>query len=114
MGVEVYIEENAKDYKFNDQLMIRNKLQVDHGLDFLEYTFSVDGLRENEIAEFLKYIRLKKKYYKAALNRFMTVLSKYPDVGVHYEALQYIAICEATIRKQAEIPFLDPDDSSAK
>jgi len=37
----------------------------------------------------------KQKYYKAALNRFLNVITDYPDVGYHYQALQYIAMCEA-------------------
>ncbi|MFC1515440.1 outer membrane protein assembly factor BamD [Thermodesulfobacteriota bacterium] len=56
----------------------------------------------------------KNKYYKAALSRFMTVLTKYPDVGVHYDALQYIAVCEATIKKLEEMPALNPDGPSEK
>ena len=39
----------------------------------------------------------KSKHYKAALSRFMSVLSNYPDVGYHQEALEYIAICEASL-----------------
>lgn len=39
----------------------------------------------------------KSKHYKAALNRFMSVLSNYPDVGYHQEALDYIAKCEASL-----------------
>jgi len=54
------------------------------------------------------------KHYKAALSRFMIVLTQYPDVGVHYDALQYIAICEAVIKTQEEIPGLNPDSSSEK
>ncbi len=42
----------------------------------------------------------KSKHYKAALHRFQSVLSNYPDVGVHYEALQYIALCEGVIQQQ--------------
>ncbi|MBW2193028.1 MAG: outer membrane protein assembly factor BamD, partial [Deltaproteobacteria bacterium] len=56
----------------------------------------------------------KQKRYKAALGRFMIVLTQYPDVGVHYDALQYIAICEAVIKTQEEIPALNPDSSSEK
>ena len=37
------------------------------------------------------------KNYKAALKRFMAVITNYPDVGVHYRALQYIAQCEALV-----------------
>jgi outer membrane protein assembly factor BamD len=39
----------------------------------------------------------KSKHYKAALARFRSVLSQYPDVGVQQQALQYIARCEEAI-----------------
>ncbi len=42
----------------------------------------------------------KSKHYKAALYRFKAVLSLYPDVGVHYKALQYITLCEALIKEK--------------
>lgn len=42
----------------------------------------------------------KGKHYKAALKRFETVLNKYPDVGLHYKALQYLARAEAASKKQ--------------
>jgi len=41
----------------------------------------------------------KSGHYKAALHRFRSVLSDYPDVGVHYEALQYIALCERVLQE---------------
>ena len=44
----------------------------------------------------------KSKHYKAALNRFKSILSNYPDVGVHQKALQYIALCEASLTKHQE------------
>ena len=44
----------------------------------------------------------KSKHYKAALNRFKSIISNYPDVGVHQKALQYIALCEASLTKQQE------------
>jgi len=44
----------------------------------------------------------KSKHYKAALNRFKSILSNYPDVGVHQKALQYIALCEASLTKRQE------------
>ena len=37
------------------------------------------------------------KHYEAALKRFMSVLTKYPDVGYHQQALQYVAKCEASL-----------------
>jgi outer membrane protein assembly factor BamD len=42
----------------------------------------------------------KSKHYPAALQRFMSVLSNYPDVGYHQKALSYIAKCEASIAKE--------------
>ena len=40
------------------------------------------------------------KHYKAALHRFMSIISDYPDVGYHQKALEYIARCEASIAKE--------------
>ena len=42
----------------------------------------------------------KSKHYQAALQRFMAVLSNYPDVGYHQKALQFIAECEASIAEE--------------
>ena len=42
----------------------------------------------------------KTKHYKAALHRFMSIISDYPDVGYHQQALEYIAKCEASIAKE--------------
>ncbi len=42
----------------------------------------------------------KSKHYKAALNRFKTILSDYPDVGIHQKALQYITLCEAKLKTE--------------
>ena len=44
----------------------------------------------------------KSKHYKAALNRFMAVISNFPDVGYHQKALEYIAHCENELSPQAE------------
>jgi outer membrane protein assembly factor BamD len=44
----------------------------------------------------------KSKHYLAALHRFMSVLSNYPDVGYHQKALQYVAKCEALIAEETE------------
>lgn len=44
----------------------------------------------------------KSNHYKAALYRFMAVLSDYPDVGYHQKALEYIAKCEAELSAGAE------------
>lgn len=41
----------------------------------------------------------KSKHYKAALHRFKSVLSNFPDVGVHQQALQYVRLCEELLTK---------------
>ncbi len=41
----------------------------------------------------------KSKHYKAALNRFKTILSDYPDVGIHQKALRYITLCETKLKE---------------
>jgi outer membrane protein assembly factor BamD len=63
-------------------------------------TDCLKSLAEHELYVGLFY--LKAKHYKAALNRFESILSNYPDVGVHQKALQYIAFCKASIKKQQE------------
>lgn len=42
----------------------------------------------------------KNKRYEPALNRFKTVLSDYPDVGLHQQALSYISLCEQALQSQ--------------
>ncbi|MBL7178909.1 MAG: outer membrane protein assembly factor BamD [Desulfobacterales bacterium] len=44
----------------------------------------------------------KSKHYKAALERFKSVLTNYPDVGVHQKALQYIILCEELINAESK------------
>ncbi len=45
----------------------------------------------------------KTKHYKAAMERFKMVLRSYPDLGVHYKALQYIALCQTIIENPAGV-----------
>ena len=51
---------------------------------------------------YIGYFYYKSKHYPAALQRFMAVLSNYPDVGYHQKALQYIAECEAAIAEETQ------------
>ncbi len=44
----------------------------------------------------------KNKHYKAAVMRFRSVVSSYPDVGLTQKALEYIARCEGELAKQQE------------
>jgi outer membrane protein assembly factor BamD len=43
----------------------------------------------------------KAGHYKAALRRFKNVLSRYPDVGVHQEALRHIMMAEAALAQSS-------------
>lgn len=41
----------------------------------------------------------KSKHYKAAFHRFKNVVTKYPDVGIHRQALDYMALCELSLKE---------------
>jgi outer membrane protein assembly factor BamD len=43
------------------------------------------------------------KRYKAALKRFTVLVTRYPDVGVHYEALLMINQCEQHLAERATV-----------
>ena len=49
---------------------------------------------------YVGYFYYKGRHYKAAVSRFKTVVENYPDVGVHYKALQYLARCEQEMAQQ--------------
>lgn len=46
----------------------------------------------------------KNKRYRAALKRFQAVVTEYPDVGMHREAMDYIAKCEAHLAALPSAP----------
>ena len=61
---------------------------------------------QKSLAEHSFYVGVfyfKSKHYEAALQRFKEVIVKYPDVGVHQKALQYIALCEENIKNQQTV-----------
>lgn len=43
---------------------------------------------------YVGYFYYKNMHYPAAISRFKTVITAYPDVGVHYKALRYLAKSE--------------------
>jgi outer membrane protein assembly factor BamD len=55
------------------------------------------SLAGNELYVALFYY--KTGHYKAALQRFRSVISDYPDVGMHREALEYIIRCDEELQK---------------
>ncbi|MFZ5569392.1 MAG: outer membrane protein assembly factor BamD [Thermodesulfobacteriota bacterium] len=56
------------------------------------------NLTGNEIYVGLFYYNEKR--YQAAMHRFKSVITDYPDVGLHQTALRYMTLCEEAIRKQ--------------
>lgn len=42
----------------------------------------------------------KTKHYKAALGRFRNVVQRYPDIGMHQNALTYLLLCEQKLARQ--------------
>ncbi len=61
------------------------------------------GKCKKNLAEHEFYVGLfyyKSKRYKAALNRFQTILSNYPDVSVHQDAQRYAGLCEEVLAKR--------------
>ena len=44
----------------------------------------------------------KSKRYKAALVRFKRLVTEYPDIGLHQEALAYIVKCETSLAKLSQ------------
>jgi len=57
----------------------------------------IKSLAGNEL--YVATFYYKTGHYKAALHRFRTLVSDYPDVGMHKEALEYITRCEEALQK---------------
>ena len=51
---------------------------------------------------YVGFFYYKSKQYKSALYRYKSVISDYPDTGIHHKALQYILLCEAILKDQIE------------
>ncbi len=56
------------------------------------------NLTGNEIYVGLFYYNEKR--FQAALHRFRSVITDYPDVGLHEKALRYITLCEDAIKNE--------------
>jgi len=55
---------------------------------------------QKNLAEHEFYVGMfyyKSEHYKAAMERFKTVVKAYPDLGVHYKAIQYIGLCRSKL-----------------
>ena len=90
-----------------DQTMTREALQTFERLirTYPASPFAKNAQRHTKVcnrnlAEHEFYVGMfyyKTKHYKAALERFKTVLTSYPDLGVHRKALAYIPLCQDRI-----------------
>lgn len=91
-----------------DQTMAREALKTFERLidSYPDSPFTKDAeahikVCNRHLAEHAFYVGMfyyKGKHYEAALERFKTVVRSYPDLGVHYEALQHIALCQSKIK----------------
>ncbi len=98
---------NRLDSIDRDQSMARDALQSFERLIRTYPTSPYAGKAEEHVkvcnrslAEHEFYVGLfyyKSEHYKAALERFKTVIRSYPDLGVHHKALEYIALCQVKI-----------------
>jgi outer membrane protein assembly factor BamD len=79
--------------------LVRDYPQDQYAVVAQEYVNSC--LRSMAMAELsIGKFYYKAKHYRAALRRFKNVLTRYPDVGIHQEALQYIAVTEDKMARQ--------------
>lgn len=86
-----------------DQTMAKEAVQVFERLirahpdsTFAQKAESHIRVCQRNLAEHEFYVGLfyyKSEHYKAAMERFKTVVKSYPDLGVHYKAIRYIALC---------------------
>ncbi|NVM22630.1 MAG: outer membrane protein assembly factor BamD [Desulfobacterales bacterium] len=86
----------ARDAARTFERLIRNH----PGSPFSEKAAEHIRICKKSLAEHDFYVGMfyyKSKHYKAALERFKTVLKSYPDLGVHYKAIQYVALCRDRI-----------------
>ncbi len=49
---------------------------------------------------YVAYFYYRGGHYKAALGRYESIITRYPDVGIHQQAMEYIAICEQYIKQE--------------
>jgi outer membrane protein assembly factor BamD len=52
---------------------------------------------------YVGHFYFKSKHYKAAKHRFQTVLQNYPDLGVHYRAIDYLSQCQDKMDKDKAV-----------
>lgn len=90
-----------------DQTAVRKALETDRRLvrmfpddPYAEKARDRIRICQRNLAEHEFYVGMfyfKGRQYEPALNRFKTVLSEFPDAGIHHKALQYIARCQARL-----------------
>jgi outer membrane protein assembly factor BamD len=76
------------------------------------------SIAEHELYVGRYYMRAK--YYRAAIKRFESVLTMYPDVGTHRKAIAYLASCQASLggkddlsagKREPDQPVLNPESA---
>ena len=80
--------------------LVRDYPQDQYALVAKEYINScLRSLATSEL--YIGKFYFKSKHYRAALRRFKNVITRYPDVGIHQEALRYLAVTESKMAKQS-------------
>jgi outer membrane protein assembly factor BamD len=82
------------------RLQYPDSIYAERAVDHIDRCLKNLAANEFYIARFY----FKSKHYKAALKRFQAVVTEYPDVGIHREAMQYIAKCEARLEVESSTP----------
>lgn len=92
-------QEKAKSARDTFVRLMTTYPEHEYGVKAREYyNKTLRTLAEAEFSIGLFYY--KSKHYRAALHRFQSVIEKYPDMGVHLRALEYIALTEARMATQ--------------
>jgi outer membrane protein assembly factor BamD len=90
-------QSTARKALYTFQRLIRqfpgNPYAVNAGADIRTCIKSIAG---NDFYVGLFYY--KSKHYRAAMSRFESVLTTYPDVGIHLQALEYLALSEKALQ----------------
>ena len=69
----IYATDTYRQKRVISDAKIHQSVRLSDSEDYLEYTFSVDGLKENELQNVLKAYRQKKSYYKLKDGGFMSL-----------------------------------------
>lgn len=93
---DIFYSESFKNFKVYKFSNIKSNIRLNEE-DFLEFSFSIDGINKNELKDILSALKQKKKYYKLKEGGFIDLQSKeINDVGT---MIEYLDIKEGDLEK---------------